>query len=166
MGQYSREELESAFQHYLRTVERAIETSDWELFVQAFTPDATYIEHMYGTFHGHDEIRAWITKTMGTFPGNEMTGFPTSWHVIDEDRGRIVCEIENHMPLLADGRVRQATNITILTYAGDNLFSCEEDVYNPAKFGELVTEWLRTGAETGELSEQAKLFAAHRSTRP
>ena len=74
-----------------------------------FTEDAVYIEHLFGTFHGREEIRTWIRKTMGSFPGSVMTGFPPSWSVIDEERGRIICELENHMPDLGDAVVRQAT---------------------------------------------------------
>lgn len=163
MTQWSRAELETAFEHYLRTVEAAVSSGDWSLFADLFTPDATYIEHMYGTFHGRPEILAWITKTMGTFPGSAMTGFPTSWSVIDEERGRIVCEIENHMPDPGDGSVHQATNITILTYAGENLWACEEDVYNPAKFAEMVDAWRRRSIELGTLSAQAQEFFARMS---
>jgi ketosteroid isomerase-like protein len=155
---WSRTELEEAFQHYLRTVEKAVESGDWSLFANLFTDDATYIEHMYGTFHGRPAILDWISKTMGSFPGSAMTGFPPTWSVVDEERGRIICELENHMPDPGDGSVHQATNVTILTYAGDNLWSCEEDVYNPAKFVEMVGAWRQRSIELGTLSDEAAAF--------
>jgi hypothetical protein len=50
-----------------------------------------------------------------------------------------------------DGSIHEAANITILTYAGDNLFSKEEDVYNPAKFTEVISTWARVADAHGTL---------------
>jgi SnoaL-like domain len=158
MPTYTKDELVAAFQNYLSQVDRAAKGGDWNLFADLFAEDATYVEHLYGNFNGREEIRGWILKTMGTFPGSAMTGFPPSWWVVDEERGRIICELENHMPDPGDGSVHQATNITILTYAGDNLWSCEEDVYNPAKFVEMITVWRQRSTELGTLSDEAKAF--------
>ena len=151
MTRWSRDELEAAFAHYGAEVHAAGETGDWNRFADLFTADATYEEHFYGTFHGREEIRAWITKTMTTMPGCWMPWFPSSWHVIDDERGWIVCEILNRMQDPGDGSVHEAANITILTYAGDNLFSREEDVYNPAKFTEMITGWAKVADAHGTL---------------
>jgi len=159
MGQWSRAELVEAFDHYQRQVELACATGDWEHFVDCFTDDAVYLEHVYGEFHGKDEIRDWITKTMGTFPGNEMVAFPPSWSVVDEDRDAIVCEIRNVMRDPGDGTSPYAPNITILRYAGDGRWAGEEDVYNPAHFLTLVTDYLRTSAQHGTLSDEAASWA-------
>lgn len=159
MGTWSRAELEDAFAHYLRAVEKAVATGDWEHFVQCFTIDAEYVEHAYGTFHGHDEIRRWITRTMGTFPGNAMVDFPPSWSAIDEERGWVVCEIRNVMADPGDGSAAYATNLTILRYAGDNRWAGEEDVYNPAHFLTLTSDWLAASAQHGTLSDEARTWA-------
>ena len=42
-----------------------------------------------------------------------------------------------------DGERHGAANITILTYAGDRSWSCEEDVYNPMTFLRAVKRWCR-----------------------
>jgi hypothetical protein len=151
VSRWSRDELEAAFAHYGEQVRIAGETKDWNHFADLFTEDATYDEHLYGTFNGREEIRAWIIQTMTTMPGCWMPGFPASWHVIDEERGRIVCEILNRMQDPGDGSIHEATNITILTYAGDNRFSKEEDVYNPAKFTEMITGWAKVAEAHGTL---------------
>jgi hypothetical protein len=141
MGHWSRDELEKAFASYLEAGARAGATGDWSQWPEIFTEDATYIEHLFGTFHGRDEIRQWITSTMSQFPGNEMDQFPANWYVIDEERGWIVAEIVNRMKDLGDGSVHQATNLTVLKYAGDGKWSSEEDVYNPATFVEMIKVW-------------------------
>lgn len=154
MTQWSRAELESAFEHYKAEVRAASTSGDWGRFADLFTEDATYEEHLYGTFHGREEIRAWIIKTMTTMPGSWMPDYPSSWHVIDEERGRIVCEILNRMQDPGDGSIHEAANITILTYAGDNLFSREEDVYNPGRFADVVTDWARVALAHGTLTSE------------
>jgi hypothetical protein len=141
MGRWSRDELEKAFETYLEAGARAGATGDWSEWPDVFTEDATYIEHLFGTFHGRDEIRKWITETMGQFPGSEMDTFPIEWHVVDEERGWIVCEIQNRMKDPGDGSIHQASNITILRYGGDGKWASEEDVYNPQHFIDMVRLW-------------------------
>lgn len=153
-----RPELEAAFEHYQRQVERCVETGDWSHFADAFTEDASYLEHAYGEFRGRDEIRAWVIRTMTSPPGCWMTSFPPSWHVIDEEQDRIVCEIRNLMADPGDGSVHEATNITILDYAGGDLFGYEEDVYNPARFIAMLQEWGRAGLAAGGLPEGAEVW--------
>jgi uncharacterized protein (TIGR02246 family) len=158
MGRWSRDELESAFETYQRQVRRAAESGDWTHFADLFTPDALYVEHAYGTFRGRDEIRDWVVKTMTEPPGCWMPSFPPSWHTIDEERGRIVCEIRNVMQDPGDGSAHEATNITILGYAGDNLFDYEEDVYNPAQFVAMLEGWGRAGAQHAGLPTGAEAW--------
>jgi|SRR5579885_302177 len=142
MATWTRDELEREFVRYQERGAEAGRTGDWGPWADQFTDDATYVEHHYGTMHGRPAIKAWITETMGTFPGNVMPDFPVDWHVVDEDRGWIVCQVENRMVDPGDGEVHQAANITILHYAGDGLWSYEEDVYNPAHFAALVEGWV------------------------
>ena len=153
---FTREELQAGFQHYQDTVQRAADTGDWNLFVDLFTEDATYSEHCYGTFAGRERIRRWALRTMTTFPGNVMPSFPIAWSVLDEQRGWIVCEVRNLLRDPGDGSVHEASNYTRLFYAGDNLFSFEEDVYNPAKFHEAVVGWARVAEAHGTLPDEGR----------
>jgi uncharacterized protein (TIGR02246 family) len=161
MTTWPRAELETAFQHYQDEVEKACATRDWDLFAALFTEDATYVEHAYGNFEGREAIRAWITDTMtANFPGTEMPHFPIDWYVVDEERGRIVCEVFNQLADLGDGKRHGASNITILTYAGDNQWSCEEDVYNPMTFLRAVKRYCKAAREHGTISPEGEAWMA------
>ena len=110
--------------------------------------DASYEEHAYGTFSGREEIRSWVLETMTAFPGNTMSSFPIAWHVVDAPTSRVICEVRNLMPDPGDGSVHEASNLTILTYGGDGLWSREEDVYNPMRFAQMSVRWARVAAES------------------
>jgi len=108
----------------------AAQTRDWDAWVLQYTPDVEYVEHAAGTFRGRDEVRAWVVNTMTTFPGSHMTAFPTLWSVIDEPTARVICELDNPMVDPGDGTIISATNISIVTYAGDGQWRRLQDIYN------------------------------------
>jgi len=141
MGRWTRAELEEAFAAYRHVALDCGESGDWNAWTDLFAPDATYVEHHYGTMGGREAIRTWINKTMAEYPGKLMPHFPVEWYVIDEDRGWVVCQIWNRMNDPGDGSVHQAYNFTLLKYAGDGLWSYEEDIYNPATFATMIGEW-------------------------
>jgi hypothetical protein len=155
MGQFSREELEAEFAKFKAVNDKVAITQDWDPWADQFTVDADYVEHALGTFKGREEIRSWVKKTMGRFPGNHMVGYLSLWHVVDEETGRIICEIDNPMRDPGDGTVFTATNITILTYGGDGLWAKEEDVYNPMEFAQAAKAWCNRAQELGNLTDDA-----------
>ncbi|MEZ0365535.1 nuclear transport factor 2 family protein [Mycobacterium sp. pUA109] len=152
---FTRDELAAAFETFEQTVARAAETRDWDAWVQHYTPDVEYVEHAAGTMHGRDEVRAWIRTTMTTFPGSHMVAFPSLWSVIDEPTGRIICELDNPMADPGDGTVISATNISIITYAGDGLWRRQEDIYNPLRFARAAMKWCKKAAALGTLDDAA-----------
>lgn len=156
---WTRDELETAFANYQNTVVEATNTGDWNVFADQFTEDATYNEHGYGQFSGREEIRRWVTRTMTAFPATRMTAFPVSWYVIDEERGWVVCEVQNPMEDPGDGTEHGAPNITILHYAGDNLWSHEEDAYNPMNFLAMAKKWCRHAEAAGNLPDDARAWS-------
>jgi len=147
MGKWSREELESAFEEYQRVALEAGTSGDWNPWADQFTEDATYIEHLFGTMGGREAIRHWITTTMAKKPNCEMKYFPIEWYVIDEERGWIVAQVWNRMVDPGDGSLHQAYNFTLLKYAGNGKWSFEEDIYNPAHFGEMMKGWFAAKAK-------------------
>jgi hypothetical protein len=142
MPRFTRAQLESAFEGYQALGEEAGRTGDWSPWADQFTEDALYLEHLYGRFEGREAIRQWITSTMTAFPNDQFTYFPIEWAVFDEERGWIVCEVQNRLNDLGDGKVYQASNFTRLVYAGDGLWSYEEDIYNPESMAVVVGDWL------------------------
>lgn len=163
MPQFARDEIEAAFRHYEATARRASETGDWTVWADLFTPDATYWEHLYGRFNGRAEIAAWITKTMTTYPGNQMPHFPSDWHVIDAESGRVVVYIQNRMRDPGDGSVHQAPNVSILEYAGNNQWSYQEDVYNVNDFVTMIAGWEARVRELGGTTTGAEGSSKPRS---
>jgi hypothetical protein len=153
---FSRDELALAFVEFESTVDRAAQTRNWDPWVDQYTEDVVYVEHAAGTMHGREQVRPWIWETMETFPGSYMTSFPSLWSVIDEDTGRIICELDNPMRDPGDGTIISATNMSILTYAGDGRWSRQEDVYNPLRFVSAVVKWCRKAQECGTLPEAAE----------
>jgi SnoaL-like domain len=156
--QFTRDELAAAFETFEQTVDRAARSRDWDAWVEHYTDDVLYIEHAAGTMHGRDEVRAWIRRTMGTFPGSYMTSFPSLWHVIDEPTGRVICELDNPMRDPGDGTIISATNISIITYAGDGKWRRQEDIYNPLRFVQASIKWCHTAQELGSLDDEASAW--------
>jgi hypothetical protein len=160
MAPFTKKEMEDAFALYQQGSAKAAASGDWATWAEQFTEDARYLEHQYGTYTGRDAIRRWITETMSVFPGNCMPSFPIEWYVVDETRGWVVCEIQNRMMDIGDDEIHQASNLTVLHYAGDGLWSYEEDVYNPADFLKMLQRWRRRAEELDALPEEAKNWFA------
>lgn len=162
---FTHAELVAAFETFEQTVDRAAQTHDWDAWTQHYTDNVLYIEHAAGTMHGRDEVRTWIRRTMGSFPGSHMTSFPVLWSVIDESTGRVICELDNPMRDPGDGAIVSATNISIVTYAGDGLWCRQEDIYNPLRFVRAGVAWCRKAAELGTLDDEAAAWFAKYGTQ-
>ena len=159
-GRFSAEEISEAYAALHAKVHSYVDTGDWSGFADNFTEDAVYFEHAFGTFRGRDEIRAWSMRTMTTFPGGTMTSFPLAWQVVDVPTSRLICEVRNLMPDPGDGTMLEEPNLTIVTYAGDGLFSREEDVYNPLRFARMAVKWARLAEAHGNLDDGGRAYLA------
>ena len=94
---------------------------------------------------GREAVREWIQKVMAPFPHMR---FPSEWQAYDEENGAIVIHIKNWLdhPTDPDGEPFWFPNWTRLVYAGDNLWSSEEDIYNPRRdAARVVGGWLGAG---------------------
>ena len=155
---HDEQEIERAFAAYQATVADIAQSGDWGRFADMFTQDASYEEHAYGTLSGREEIRSWVLEPMTAFPGNTMTSVPIAWHLVEASTIRVICEVRNLMPDPGDGSVHETSNLTILTYGGDGLWSREEDIYNPMRFAKMSVRWARVAADHGRLSAEGQEF--------
>jgi hypothetical protein len=144
MGRFSRAEIDQALEHYTAVVEECSETGDWRPFADLFTEDVHYIEHAYGEFHGREAVRTWIVDVMAPFPHMR---FPSGWTAYDEDNDAVILMIKNLLDHPTEPGVDfWFPNWTRLVYAGEGLFSSEEDIYNPGRdAATAVGAWLKAG---------------------
>ena len=143
MAKFTRDEIEKAFQHFQEAADRSAKSGDWREWSECFTEDAEYYEHHYGKMKGRKAIYEWIQSTMTEPLFADMNNFPVEWYVIDEEKGWVLCSVRNVMDDPGDGSNHEEYNWTLLHYAGDGLFSYEEDMYNPVEFGEMIKGWLK-----------------------
>ncbi len=142
-------EVREEFDKYRERGRIAVATGDWDQWADQFTDDAKYYEHHYGRFDGQDQIRAWITETMGPFPSME---FPSTFAMIDGNR--VVSVIPNVLPDATPGdrdpdKDRGFDVFVQLHYAGGGKWSYEEDVYNPKEAQDVVEKWIAEGGKIG-----------------
>jgi SnoaL-like protein len=157
-GTFSAEEISEAYAAMHVRVQEYADSGRWESFADHFTEDAEYVEHAFGTFRGRDQIREWSVRTMTSYPGSVMTGFPLAWQVVDAPTSRLICEVRNLMPDPGDGSHHEESNLTIMTYAGGGLFCREEDVYNPLRFLRMGLRWAAIAEEHGRLTDEGRAY--------
>jgi hypothetical protein len=147
MGRFTRQRLEEAFSAYDAVRIRCSQSGDWSQYADLFTQDAIYIEHAYGTLHGREAIRKWITEVMAPFPHMQ---FPQDWVAFDTDHDAVLLQAQNLLPHPTDPEHPGFgfPTWTRLIYAGDGLWSSEEDVYNPARdTARVIKAWRAAGGE-------------------
>lgn len=139
MSTYSRDEVEAAYQDFVK----AGNTGDWSAWADLHSEDGVWVERHLGTFNGREEIRAAILKVMKPVP---MMEFPVQWHVIEGNR--VVYYPWQVMPDPKGGDEDYRFGcITILEYAGDGLFSYQEDLYNPSEGQSVIGRWIKDGGK-------------------
>jgi hypothetical protein len=87
--------------------------------------------------------------------------FPQDWIAFDEEKGAIVFQCQNRLPHPTDpeGEPFSFPTWTRLVYAGEGLFSSEEDIYNPTKdAGPTIKAWMRAG---GRFASKEKVKMQH-----
>jgi hypothetical protein len=139
MSTYSRDEVEAAYQNFVKVGD----SSDWNAWADLHSEDGVWVERHLGTFNGREEIRAAILKVMKPVP---MMEFPVQWHVIEGNR--VVYYPWQVMPDPKGGDEDYRFGcITILEYAGDGLFSYQEDLYNPSEGQSVIGRWIKDGGK-------------------
>ena len=68
------------------------------------------------------------------------------WALFDEYRGYVACEFRMRMADPGDGSVHESSCFSILHYAGNGLWSYEEDKYDPAELEAMIAGWVAAKA--------------------
>ncbi|MEM7412010.1 MAG: nuclear transport factor 2 family protein [Myxococcota bacterium] len=139
MDTFPRAEVEEAYHHFVAVGD----AQDWDAWADLHSEDGVWIEHHLGVIRGRPAIREMIQKTMAAAPPME---FPVEWHVIEGNR--VVFYPWQVFPDPTGGsEVFRFGCVTILEYAGNGLWSLQEDLYNPREAEEVVGRWLRAGGK-------------------
>ncbi len=134
MGRWTRGELEREWTKYQQVALQCGPAGDWDPFCDMYTEHAVMVVSGGIRVGGREAMKRWYRDAFSVEPMKYLWYYPVEWYMIDEDRGWVSCQFWNRMADPGDGSLHQASNITILKYAGDGLWSYEEDVYNPADF--------------------------------
>jgi len=139
MPVFSRGEVETAYRNFVA----AGDSGDWSAWADLHSLDGIWVEHHLGTFRGREAIREAIVRVMRSVP---MMTFPVAWHVIQSNR--VVYYPWQVMPDPKGGsEIYRFGCVTILEYAGEGLFSRQEDLYNPKEGEEVIKRWLAAGGK-------------------
>lgn len=139
---FSRGEVEEAWNHFIAVGD----SGDWNAWADLHSEDGLWVERHLGVFEGREAIRKAIVDVMKPVP---MMEFPVDWHVIDGDR--VVFYPWQVMPDPAGGAaVYRFGCVTILRYAGDGLWSYQEDLYNPREAQTVMKAWMEAGGRLVE----------------
>jgi hypothetical protein len=132
-----REEIETAWRHIVAVAD----ASDWNGWADLHTPDCVWVEHHLGTFRGREAIRQAILEAMEPVP---MMQFPVEWVAFEGNR--VVYYPWQVLPDPAGGdELYRFGCVTILEYAGNGLWSYQEDLYNPAEGQAVFKRWMEAG---------------------
>lgn len=136
---FSRAEVEAAYHTFVA----AGDAGDWSAWADLHSQDCVWVEHHLGTFRGREAIRKAIVDVMKPVP---MMTFPVEWYVIEGNR--VVYYPWQVLPDPAGGdEVYRFGCVTILEYAGDGLWSLQEDLYNPAEGQQVIERWMAAGGK-------------------
>ena len=137
LSENSTETVERAWRHFVAVGD----SGDWRAWADLHTPDCVWVEHHLGTFRGRDAIREAILQAMAPVP---MMEFPVGWHAISGNR--VVYYPWQVLPDPAGGdEIYRFGCVTILEYAGDGLWSYQEDLYNPEEARGVMKRWIAAG---------------------
>jgi SnoaL-like protein len=140
---FSRAEIEKAFWHFMAVGESA----DWNAWTDLHSEDGVWVEHHLGTFRGREEIRKGIVSVMSQSPPME---FPVEWLQIEGNRLVYYPWQVFKSPAGREGVVYRFGCVSVMEYAGDNLWSYQEDLYNPREAEQVLKRWIQDGGRLPE----------------
>lgn len=101
---------------------------DWASWPEHLTEDVHYVERFFGTMHGRDAVRAWITDLMVVRADVHAV---LDWYLVKGRRVVLSMQNRYYSPDPA-GEPIDFAGLTVLEYAGNGLFGYEEDYWDLA----------------------------------
>ncbi len=142
MSEFALREVEEAWRHFITVGD----SGDWNAWADLHSADGVWIEHHLGTFQGREAIRKAILDVMKPVP---MMLFPVEWQVAAGNR--VVFYPWQVFPDPTGGeQIYRFGCVTILEYAGDGLWSLQEDLYNPREAQQVIERWIAAGGELAQ----------------
>ncbi len=131
---------------------------DWGSWVEHLTPDVEYVERVFGTMRGREQVRAWITSLMAVRADVHAV---LNWWIVAGDR--VVFDMTNRYFHPAPGGTPiDFAGLTVLTYGGNGLFCREEDYWDTAGAKTAYEQWSVACAEHGGKGDPQHLAALDR----
>lgn len=110
--------------------------ADWSEIADLFTEDAQFYDSSWGRHRGRKNLRQFLKDSMA---GIEGWTFPVQWQMVEGNR--LLVRWVNRLPgQRPDGSHYDVPAFTTLLYAGDGLFSWEEDLYDTGHLHEVIAE--------------------------
>ena len=136
---------------------------DWAAWPDHLTEDVHYVERHFGTMHGRDAVRAWITDLMVVRADVHAV---LEWYVVKGRRVILSMQNRYYAPDPAQPHIDFA-GLTVLEYAGDGLFGYEEDYWDlagaKAAYERFTAEVERVGGRGLEGGRLEQLQAERRA---
>jgi hypothetical protein len=136
---------------------------DWERWPDHLTADVRYVERFFGTMHGREAVRAWITELMQVRADVHAV---LEWYLVKGRR--VVLSMQNRYYAPDPGRPPiDFAGLTVLEYAGDGMFGYEEDYWDLAgaerAYEHFTAEVERCGGRGLENGRYERLEAERRT---
>lgn len=118
---------------------------DWAHWPDHLTEDVLYVERVFGTMHGREAVRVWITDLMAVRADVHAV---LNWYLVQGDR--VVFDMTNryYHPDPAQPPIDFA-GLTVLQYGGSGQFRYEEDYWDTKGAAVAYETWSRAVAGWG-----------------
>jgi hypothetical protein len=142
MGRWTRDELEREWARYQQVALECGPAIDWDPFCDLYTEHAIMVIPGGMRIGGREAMKRWYREAFSTEPLKYLWYYPVEWYMIDEDLGWVSCQFWCRMADPGDGSVHEFKCFSLLKYAGDGLWSFEEDLWDPADMEASLAGWV------------------------
>jgi ketosteroid isomerase-like protein len=109
----------------------------WSALAEFFTEDAVYCDPAWGRIEGREAIADFFVRAMAGLTGHGWST-PENWTMAAGHR--LVSQWDQVLGKGADGEVRKVPGLSILYYAGDDLFCYSHDFLNMVEINACLRE--------------------------